>query len=138
MARPHHSHTYFMQFQLSANASQLSVLHTNRGDWHPLQFHVHSPSEYAIDGRQFPMGLHIVHTNTNGDLLVVGIMLQLSTTENEFLAPFWSLIPHNVSGLNLTLPRLDLTTLLPQGRPLGYWNFAGSLTTPPCTEGGGL
>ena len=51
------------------------------------QFHYHSPSEHTIDGQSFPAELHIVHRNADGNLAVVGILLQ-EGTENAAYQPF--------------------------------------------------
>lgn len=34
----------------------------------PLQFHVHTPSEHLINGKQFPLELHIVNLALGGQL----------------------------------------------------------------------
>ena len=39
-----------------------------------LQFHFHDPSEHHIDGMSYPMEMHLVHKNSEGKLLVIGIL----------------------------------------------------------------
>jgi carbonic anhydrase len=39
-----------------------------------LQFHLHTPSEHSINGKQFAMETHYVHRNDKGELAVVGVL----------------------------------------------------------------
>lgn len=42
-----------------------------------VQFHFHSPSEHAVNGRRFPLEAHLVHRDLEtGALAVVGVMLE--------------------------------------------------------------
>ena len=40
-----------------------------------IQFHFHTPSEHAINGRHAPMEAHLVHKNAQGQLAVVAVMV---------------------------------------------------------------
>ena len=39
-----------------------------------LQFHFHAPSENHINGKSYPMEVHFVHADNNGNLAVVAVM----------------------------------------------------------------
>lgn len=96
------------------------------------QFHFHSPSENHINGKSYPMEVHLVHADTEGNLAVVAAMFE-EGSENETLKTIWSSIP-NVLGNKNSLPStVSVNGLLPFNRE--YYRFNGSLTTPPCTEG---
>lgn len=96
------------------------------------QFHVHAPSENWIDGRSFPMEAHLVHADADGHLAVIAVMFT-EGAENAALKAAWSRMPaHEGEAERLALP-LAGDALLPADRQ--YYRFAGSLTTPPCTEG---
>lgn len=97
-----------------------------------LQFHFHGQSEHLVDGQAYPLELHLVHASASGRLAVVGIFLQ-EGEENEALAEVFHKMAASSEEPLLLDANLDLTALLPQAR-LG-WNYSGSLTTPPCTEG---
>jgi carbonic anhydrase len=97
------------------------------------QFHFHHPSEERIDGKGFAMVAHLVHASSEGKLAVVAVLLDPGTA-NPALATLWQHLPaHEGPEQKLEDVPFDVTGLLPQDR--AYYTFAGSLTTPPCTEG---
>jgi len=96
------------------------------------QFHFHHPSEERINGKRFEMVVHLVHANANGDLAVVAVMLDPGSA-NPLIASLWQHLPtHEGPEQTLDAVKIDVTELLPPDR--GYYTFAGSLTTPPCSE----
>lgn len=96
-----------------------------------VQFHFHTPSEHQLQGQSFPMELHFVHRNALGELAVVGVFLQEGAS-HPLLQEIWDHIPgHELAGPHSG--SIDPEELLPADR--GYYRYAGSLTTPPCTEG---
>jgi carbonic anhydrase len=97
-----------------------------------VQFHFHSPSEHTIGGTNADMELHLVHADDAGDLAVVGVLM-FEGAENPALAPIWAALPTE-TGVPAALPDpVDATELLPLDAAIAA--YAGSLTTPPCTEG---
>lgn len=98
-----------------------------------VQFHFHRPSEERINGKQFEMVAHLVHRDSNGNLAVVGVMLTPGA-EHPFIQALWNHLPLMTDD-PVAPPdvQVDLNTLLPAQRQ--YFNFMGSLTTPPCSEG---
>jgi len=102
------------------------------GRTHTLkQFHFHVPSENQIKGRTFPMEAHFVHLDENKQPLVLAVLYEAGKT-NDRLAPIWNVMPMKEGKVNLD-KAFDAGTLLP--KRLNYYRFAGSLTTPPCSEG---
>lgn len=97
------------------------------------QFHFHTPSEERINGKPYDMVAHLVHKDDAGKLAVVAVLFKKGR-DNAALKPVLDNMPigagpeHVVSGLNF-----NVANLLPAAR--GYYHFAGSLTTPPCSEG---
>lgn len=98
-----------------------------------VQFHFHTPSEMRINDRSAAMVAHLVHKNDRGQLAVVAVMLDPGAA-NTVVNTVWTYIPLD-TGDRVRLPAgaIDLNELLPKDQR--YYQFMGSLTTPPCTEG---
>jgi carbonic anhydrase len=97
-----------------------------------VQLHFHSPSEHTVDGHSYAVELHLVHQAQNGALAVVGVLMA-GGAENPALAPLIDAIPSR-EGREVRLREpFDPSGLLPADRRA--YRYAGSLTTPPCTEG---
>jgi len=98
-----------------------------------VQFHFHAPSEHTVDGRHFPMELHLVHKDQDGKLAVVGVLLE-EGERNKAYDVIWSNVPEESGGKrHLENVRLEVEDLIPKTG--GTWRYEGSLTTPPCSEG---
>jgi carbonic anhydrase len=96
-----------------------------------VQFHFHTPSEEHIAGRAFPMVAHFVHQAADGRLAVVAVLFR-EGEQNQALGQVFDAMPTR-AGENVELAgSFAPQTLLPQQQ--GYYAFAGSLTTPPCSE----
>ncbi|MEO6039752.1 MAG: carbonic anhydrase family protein [Saprospiraceae bacterium] len=97
-----------------------------------LQFHFHTPSEHTVNGVSYPMEVHLVHKNAStGKLAVIGILFE-EGAENELLKKFITHLPANKDQTYESTDSYDVAELLPSGN--GYYTYAGSLTTPPCSE----
>ncbi|HEY8638551.1 MAG TPA: carbonic anhydrase family protein [Solirubrobacteraceae bacterium] len=98
-----------------------------------VQFHYHAPSEHRIDGRSFPLELHLVNKSPDGQALVLGALVRAGHANPAFARLIAALPTHE--GQHRTLTGFDPLSLLPgRGRAARY-AYTGSLTTPPCTEG---
>jgi carbonic anhydrase len=97
-----------------------------------LQFHFHTPSEEQVNGKRFSMVAHLVHKNDAGQLAVVAVLMDLGEM-NPLIDKVWTYMPLD-KGDKVTMPRdmLNLNELLPGDQR--YFQFLGSLTTPPCSE----
>ena len=102
-----------------------------------LQFHFHAPSEHTVDGKQYDLEVHFVHLfkdasdDPDGDTLgaVIGVFFDRSagTEESDFLEALWDTSdPVTQVKVQSFLDEVDFSEM---------WNYKGSLTTPPCTEG---
>jgi carbonic anhydrase len=103
------------------------------------QIHFHAPSEHEIDGKKADAEFHLVHSDADGQLLVVGVLAHAGA-ESTAWAPFDAAVQaaaddtHEGSSTSATTAgQIDLGALLP--KDLDHYSYEGSLTTPPCTEG---
>lgn len=109
-----------------------------------LQFHFHAPSEHTVEGKPFDMEMHLVHESEEGNLAVVGLLIE-SGHHHPAFDPVWANLPstpletqriENVTidlGLMLS-PNKQITDEAVKAFPNTY-RYNGSLTTPPCSEG---
>jgi carbonic anhydrase len=100
-------------------------------DYTLMQFHFHLPSEHLLNGVASDMELHMVHQAANGNLLVVGRLIELGD-HNSLLDPIFANLPPDTTT-HLSVSNFDLSGLLPAS--LKSLRYSGSLTTPPFTEG---
>jgi carbonic anhydrase len=97
------------------------------------QFHFHSPSEHELDGSLTAAEMHLVHQSDAGAYAVVGVMIQ-EGAENPAFADVWANLPdHETEAETVAGITVNAADLLPASRT--YYNYPGSFTTPPCTEG---
>ena len=97
------------------------------------QFHFHHPSEEHVNGKGFDMVAHLVHSDSEGHLVVLAILFKVGAF-NPTLEILWKNIPPELDkAIESSTVSVNVEGLLP--RQYGYYTYNGSLTTPPCTEG---
>ncbi|MCC6208451.1 MAG: carbonic anhydrase family protein [Gammaproteobacteria bacterium] len=96
------------------------------------QFHFHSPSENHIQGKSYALEGHLVHADKDGNLAVVAVMFEPGAA-NEVMEQAWKVMPEKAGGKSALGTKVSAEGLLPAQRD--YYQFNGSLTTPPCSEG---
>jgi carbonic anhydrase len=98
-----------------------------------LQFHFHHPSEERVNSRGSAMVAHLVHKSATGQLAVVAVLLDPGEI-NPLINKVWTHMPlEKGDSVRMPVNLVNLNELLPTDQR--YYQFMGSLTTPPCTEG---
>jgi carbonic anhydrase len=115
---------------IQANAAPGGALAIGDEQFTLAQFHFHTPSEHAIDGKRSVMEAHFVHTQPGGHLAVVGVLMTPGRRHAGF-ADIIRAAPRQEGHARLPAS-VDPHSFLPQTRAL--YRYEGSLTTPPCSE----
>lgn len=111
------------------------------------QMHFHWGSEHTINGRRYPLELHMVHHDTRFDSLsdalaaktgvaVVGVLFHVSTLANEALENILKAVELVADAAPKTAnvdKILRADALLPTNTSM-FFRYEGSLTTPGCAE----
>ena len=98
------------------------------------QFHFHHPSEEHVNGKKYDLVAHLVHADADGHLAVVAILFKRDSTPTPLFDTLWkNLSAEKGKVVEVSSVTINAKDLLPP--TTGYYTFAGSLTTPPCTEG---
>ncbi|CAK41650.1 hypothetical protein CBS115989_5650 [Aspergillus niger] len=99
------------------------------------QFHFHTPSEHRIDEEHFPMEAHFVFSDEDGNIAVVGYLIQLTSTKDHS-TPLLNTIFEDVDeisepGSSTELGLLDFSSVTRHFTNNDIYTYSGSLTTRP-------
>ncbi|PSO90358.1 MAG: carbonate dehydratase [Cyanobacteria bacterium QS_3_48_167] len=116
---------------IKVNYEPGSSIQLNGQQYELKQFHFHTPSEHRIEGTASAMEMHFVHKNQAGDIAVVAALMKEGNS-NPALEKIWEDLPAE-GEKKKSDTSIDASRFLPQDR--AYYNYTGSLTSPPCSEG---
>jgi carbonic anhydrase len=117
---------------IHVNYAPGSFLIVGGSQYELVEFHFHRPSEQKISGKGHDMEADLVHRDKDGKLAVVAVLLD-EGKENALIKTLWSNLPQDKGKERVVdAVKINALGLLPQKKD--YYTFAGSLTTPPCSE----
>ncbi|KQP21780.1 carbonic anhydrase [Pseudorhodoferax sp. Leaf267] len=109
------------------------LLQVRGSSYRLVHFDFHHPAEPVVNHEAFAMSVHLVHRDAQGRTAIVAVLLQPGAA-SPFIDKVWTYIPLDV-GDRVAMPAgwLDIAALLPQDQR--YYQYFGSMSTPPCEEG---
>jgi carbonic anhydrase len=128
--RPSRIHLIYNGHTIQENEDPGSFGMANK-EFELQQFHFHAPSEHTVDGKHFPMEMHLVHKAKDGTSGVVAVLIQ-EGEHNRAFDPVWDNLPDANRPEKDVVIKIDATSLLPTDT--SYFSYDGSFTTPPCSE----
>ena len=118
---------------IQVNIEPGSTLTIGKESFDLLQFHFHRPSEEQVDGKNASMVAHFVHKSKEGKLAVIGVMLN-EGKDSAAVKTLWANLPPK-EGEEFLPAKVTFNPASMLPKEMGFYNYEGSLTTPPCTEG---
>jgi len=142
-----------LEFELGASSTVQPFifggrLHEDRFDFVQMHWHWGSTSdkgsEHTVEGRRFPMEIHLVHKNTKYDTLdaalskkdglaVLGSFYEVGKEDNPYLEKIIEISSYIKEAGGSLGANVTLANFLP-ATTRDYFFYEGSLTTPGCNE----
>lgn len=147
-----------LSYTTATNGVDLGYVKVGDKAYTAAEYHFHAPSEHTIDGAVFPLEVQIINKEhapkdkygTVGTGIAGVSVLFREGASNRLLAalkdgmngqaPVWSTVSGDATGTisGIFADAFDLEALIPKSGPErehSFYNYAGSLTQPPCTSG---
>ena len=113
----------------------------NGHSYNLVQVHFHCPSEHSFEGYHGDVEAHFVHADDKGRFLVLAIIMQSNGGKaklaalSKLLQTALEQVPDSPGRADkLVKTTIKLHEMIMDGSNQHYYNYKGSLTTPPCSE----
>src|SRR5262249_46392351 len=117
---------------IQVNYAPGSVVSIEGKRYELTQIDFHKPAEEKVDGKGHDMDAQLVHKGPDGKVMVLAVMMDAGK-ENKFIKSLWDNLPKEKGKeVSVDAVKINAVDLLPTDK--GYYTYAGSLTTPPCSE----
>ncbi len=117
--------------EVHVGAGLAAVIRGHVFELNHLSFHV--PAEVRVDGRASPLAVHLHHRSADNSHAVLVVLFESGAEPHPELQTVLNNLPLDRGGWYMPQVTFDPLAFLPQ-QP-GHFEFHGSLSTPPCTEG---
>jgi carbonic anhydrase len=109
------------------------IIHYEETSYRLIQFHLHTPSEHTLAGKHYPAEIHLLHLSDEGQIAIISVWVILGP-ENPAIEQLIANMPKSAGKeIRLQKSQIEPMALLPSNQ--AHYQYEGSLTTPPCTEG---
>ena len=95
-------------------------------------FNFRSRSEHSLSGQFFPLEGQFYHENSSGEMAILSVFFKEGKS-HPYLEGMLQQLPSSKNRQVASTILFDPGHLIPISRT--HYNYVGSLTTPPCTEG---
>ncbi|EGZ12677.1 hypothetical protein PHYSODRAFT_287008 [Phytophthora sojae] len=123
-------------FTASVNGGSCAVS-ANGASYNMLQFHMHVPSEHTLNGEHLGGEVHFVHSNADSSaLLVTGVFFKaVQGASDPWVVSVLDALDKMSSNATASASLTSYADLVNKAADAqGVFNYAGSLTTPACSE----
>jgi len=111
-----------------------SYMQTKEGKTFLREMHWHTPSEHKLDDDRYPLEVHLVHSDEQQNISVFAVLFEEGDA-NPALQLVLDNAPASKGKKLLKDINIDANDVIARTKTEEYYLYAGSLTTPPCTEG---
>lgn len=109
-----------------------SISRVHNREYRLTEIHFHSPSEHQLSGLHYPIEIQFVHRSLDGKIAIFSVFGEVGSQNPELTKVLSGTSANGVKD-TFQSPTLTVLSLLPRDRKT--YEYRGSLTTPPCTEG---
>jgi carbonic anhydrase len=123
---------HLVQLNVPRDLQSKETLTLEGRTYHLAEFHFHAPSETQLYGESSTAEIHFTYQDNDGKLAVIAVFVKVGAA-NPVLQTIVDHLPNEENKEVAMKDSLDISKLISAKH--GAYQFEGSLTTPPCTEG---